>query len=103
MDINCTTKELEMYNEELLFKPRVIAITKCDLIDDEMKEMIVPELPEKIPHIFHQNTQDSFHKKNPGGWVSFLAGRLVTMGTSMSMLQSAGNTKGHRRRVAHRV
>lgn len=45
-------KELEMYNEELLFKPRVIAITKCDLIDDEMKELIVPELPEKIPHIF---------------------------------------------------
>jgi GTP-binding protein len=45
-------KELEMYNEELLFKPRVIAITKCDLIDDEMKEMILPELPEKIPHVF---------------------------------------------------
>lgn len=44
--------ELEMYNEELLHKPRVIAITKCDLIDDEMQEMILPELPPDIPYVF---------------------------------------------------
>ena len=44
--------ELEMYNEELVHKPRVIAITKCDLIDDEMQEMILPELPPDIPYVF---------------------------------------------------
>jgi GTP-binding protein len=46
-------KELEMYNPELLDKPRVIAITKTDLIDDEIQtELIAPELPKDVPHIF---------------------------------------------------
>ena len=44
--------ELEMYNPELLDKPRILAITKCDLIDDELKELLLPEIPKKIPHIF---------------------------------------------------
>ncbi len=44
--------ELKLYNEELLFKPRVIAITKCDLIDDEMQELIKAELPTDVQHIF---------------------------------------------------
>ena len=44
--------ELKLYNEELLFKPRIIAITKCDLIDDEMQELIKKELPTDVQHIF---------------------------------------------------
>ena len=44
--------ELEMYNEELLDKPRVLAITKADMADEELKEMLEPELPKHIPHIF---------------------------------------------------
>jgi GTPase len=44
--------ELKMYNEELLFKPRVLAITKSDLIDEELKELLEPELPKDIPHLF---------------------------------------------------
>ncbi len=44
--------ELEMYNEELLDKPRLLAITKCDLIDDELKSMLIAELPKNMPHIF---------------------------------------------------
>ncbi len=44
--------ELKLYNEELLFKPRVIAITKCDLIEDEMQELIKAELPTDVQHIF---------------------------------------------------
>lgn len=44
--------ELEMYNPELLDKPRVLAITKSDLIDDELKELLKPEIPEGIPYIF---------------------------------------------------
>ncbi len=44
--------ELKMYNEELLDKPRVLAITKSDLLDEELKELLKPELPEGIPHVF---------------------------------------------------
>ena len=44
--------ELEMYNEELLDKPRLLAITKCDLIDDELKKLMKADLPKKIPYVF---------------------------------------------------
>ena len=44
--------ELKMYNEELLHKPRVLAITKCDMIDEELKEMLLPEIPQGIPVAF---------------------------------------------------
>lgn len=44
--------ELEMYNPELMDKPRILAITKTDLIDDELKVWIENELDIDIPHIF---------------------------------------------------
>ena len=44
--------ELKMYNEELLDKPRILAITKSDMVDDELKELLKPELPEGIPYLF---------------------------------------------------
>ncbi|MEM7101569.1 MAG: GTPase ObgE [Bacteroidota bacterium] len=44
--------ELEQYNPELLDKPRVLAITKADLIDDELQELMEAELPDNIPFIF---------------------------------------------------
>ena len=44
--------ELKMYNEELIYKPRVLAITKADMIDEELKEMIEQELPDDLPVIF---------------------------------------------------
>jgi GTP-binding protein len=40
-----------MYNPELLDKKRVLAVTKCDLIDDEIKKSIKNHLP-KIPTVF---------------------------------------------------
>lgn len=45
-------KELIKYNEGLGEKKRVLAITKSDLIDDELKEMLRAELPEDLPVIF---------------------------------------------------
>ncbi|MFK8010277.1 MAG: GTPase ObgE [Saprospiraceae bacterium] len=44
--------ELKMFNPELLDKPRILAITKSDLIDEELKEMLQPELPEGIDILF---------------------------------------------------
>ncbi len=44
--------ELEMYNPELLDKPRVLAITKADLIDKELEKMLIPDIPQGIPHVF---------------------------------------------------
>lgn len=44
--------ELKQFNAELLDKPRVLAITKSDLLDEELKEMLQPELPEGIKTVF---------------------------------------------------
>ena len=44
--------ELEKYNPEMLQKDFIIAISKSDMLDDELKAAIVKELPENIPHIF---------------------------------------------------
>jgi GTP-binding protein len=43
--------ELESYNPELIDKPRVLAITKCDLADDELIRELKKELP-KLPCVF---------------------------------------------------
>src|SRR5580692_4000949 len=44
--------ELEKYNPELLDKRFVIAISKCDLLDEELISDIRKELPAEIPNIF---------------------------------------------------
>jgi GTP-binding protein len=44
--------ELKKYNPELLDKKFVIAISKSDMLDDELKEAIKKELPGGIPNIF---------------------------------------------------
>ncbi|MFT3979314.1 MAG: GTPase ObgE [Ferruginibacter sp.] len=44
--------ELEQYNPEMLQKDFVIAISKSDMLDEELKEAIKKELPKKIRHIF---------------------------------------------------
>jgi GTPase len=44
--------ELEQYNPELLHKQFLIAISKCEMLDDELKAAIVKELPANVPYIF---------------------------------------------------
>ncbi len=43
--------ELEQYNPELLDKSRILAVTKSDLLDDELKSEIKKDLPE-LPFVF---------------------------------------------------
>jgi len=44
--------ELTAYNPELLDKPRVLAITKSDMMDEELKELVIPEIPTDVPYRF---------------------------------------------------
>lgn len=44
-EFNILLNELEKHNKELLFKKRLVAITKTDLIDDELMEMLNSDLP----------------------------------------------------------
>jgi GTP-binding protein len=44
--------ELEKYNPELLHKQFVIAISKSDMLDEELTAAIKKELPADIPHVF---------------------------------------------------
>lgn len=44
--------ELDQFNPELLNKQRIIAISKSDMLDDELKEAIAETLPGDVPHIF---------------------------------------------------
>jgi GTP-binding protein len=41
-------KELALYNEELLDKPRVLAITKCDLVEEAWLEELKQGLPKDL-------------------------------------------------------
>lgn len=43
--------ELRLYNPELLHKDRILAVTKSDMLDEELKDAMRPEMP-KIPYIF---------------------------------------------------
>lgn len=51
-DYQILLHELEMYNPELLDKPRLLAITKSDLIDKEMEQLLLPTIPEEIDAVF---------------------------------------------------
>ena len=44
--------ELQQFNPDLVDKPRVLAITKCDMLDDELREEMARELPEGIQTVF---------------------------------------------------
>ena len=45
-------REVSTFNPELLDKQRVLAITKCDLLDQELMDMLAEELPKDVPHVF---------------------------------------------------
>ena len=51
-EFDILVKELEEYNAELLHKQFIIAISKSDMLDEELRGAITKELPTNIPHIF---------------------------------------------------
>ena len=44
--------EVHLYSPDLLEKEKMLAITKSDLLDDELKEEIQKELPSEIQTVF---------------------------------------------------
>jgi GTP-binding protein len=44
--------ELKKYNPELLDKKRILAISKSDLLDEELKQELAKEIPEELPSVF---------------------------------------------------
>ncbi|MBQ1220916.1 MAG: GTPase ObgE [Alistipes sp.] len=51
-DFDILLGELTQYNPELLDKQRLLAITKCDMLDEELIEEMKAELPEGVPAVF---------------------------------------------------
>ena len=44
--------ELKKHNPELLDKDRLLAISKSDMLDDELIEALADEIPKDLPHVF---------------------------------------------------
>jgi GTP-binding protein len=51
-EFDILVNELEQYNPELLDKQFLLAISKSDMLDDELKNAIAAELPVEVPHVF---------------------------------------------------
>lgn len=51
-DYEVLLNELRRFNPELLSKHRVLAVTKCDLLDDELIQMLHETLPDDLPVVF---------------------------------------------------
>ena len=45
-------RELEQFNPGMLDKHRVLAVTKCDLLDEELIDMLQADLPSDLPVVF---------------------------------------------------
>ena len=51
-DYEILLNELKQFNPEMLTKKRILAVTKCDIIDDELVEMLKEDLPDDLPVVF---------------------------------------------------
>lgn len=51
-DYNILLNELRLYNPELLDKQRILAVSKCDLIDKELEGLIAADIKVDVPVVF---------------------------------------------------
>lgn len=51
-DYEVLLNELREFNPELMDKSRVLAISKSDMLDDELRNELAAELPEGVPAVF---------------------------------------------------
>ncbi len=51
-DYETLVNELRLYNPELLDKRRILAVTKCDMLDDELTDALKKTMPDDVPYVF---------------------------------------------------
>lgn len=51
-EYNILLNELKQYNPELMDKHRILAITKCDMLDNELMEEMKKEVPQNVQVVF---------------------------------------------------
>lgn len=51
-EYNVLLEELRRFNPQLENKQRLLAVSKCDMLDDELKAAIEETLPKDVPHLF---------------------------------------------------
>jgi GTP-binding protein len=51
-EFNILLNELKQYNPELVDKQRILAITKCDMLDEELTIALKNELPKDVETVF---------------------------------------------------
>src|SRR5690606_28252447 len=50
-EYNVLLNELKQYSPELMDKDRILAVTKCDMLDKELEEAVRKELPQGLDHV----------------------------------------------------
>ncbi len=87
-DYEVLLSELTNYNPELLNKQRLLAITKADLLDEELMQMLEADLPTDLPHVF----------------ISAVTGFHVTelKGLLWQQLDTAEHQQAHSTAIVHR-
>lgn len=69
--------ECSAYNKELLHKDRILAITKADLLDEELKELLQEELPTDVKVIFISSvTGEGLQQLKDLIWTTLIANRV---------------------------
>jgi len=43
--------ELEKYDKTMLFKKRILVVSKCDLLDEKQQNKVLKVIDKKIPHV----------------------------------------------------
>ena len=51
-EYNILLNELEKYNPHLMDKQRILAVSKCDMLDDELIQAMKAELPQGVDSVF---------------------------------------------------
>jgi GTP-binding protein len=76
--------ELKEYNPELLVKDRVLAVTKADMLDEQLKEEIAATLPDDVPHVFISSfTQEGIKELKDMLWSALQKGNEVVEETTV--------------------
>jgi GTP-binding protein len=68
-EYNILMGELEKYNPELMHKDQIVVISKSDMLDDELKQLIIGTFPKGLPHLFISSiTNDNLEELKDAIW-----------------------------------